>query len=57
MKFVRSLLCVTVVGVGILVAVPSTASASDSKSYDVVCVSRTIPIDPEPYRVCVYYPL
>lgn len=57
MKFVRSLLIVTLVGVGLLGPVPSNASASESQGYDVVCVTRTVPVDPEPFRVCVYYPL
>lgn len=42
---------------GVLVTTARPVLAAESDSYDVICVYRTIPGDPQPYRVCVPYPL
>lgn len=35
----------------------SATADQSSRSYDVICVERTVPTDPSPYRVCIPYPL
>jgi len=35
----------------------STVQGTAADSYPVLCITRTIPIDPEPYVICIYYPL
>ena len=54
----RFILSIAVVGT--LGTLATNASASDDahvRSYDVICVGRTVPGDPEPYTVCVPNPL
>lgn len=53
---VRSLICAMIVGSGLIVG-EAVAAAGALPSYDVICVERTLPVDPEPYRACVPYPL
>ena len=33
------------------------ASAEGVDSYQVICVTKTVPTDPEPYQLCVYEPI
>lgn len=49
-------LSLAIVGTG-FVAVATASTRSTDVSYPVICVSRTVPWDPEPYKVCVPYPL
>lgn len=54
---VRTLTCAALLGGSLTVMTSGHASTDTLPSYEVICVERTLPHDPEPYKVCVPYPL
>jgi hypothetical protein len=56
-KIGRILTSATLLASAYVVASSVPASAEEGRSYPVICVTRTIPTDPQPYEVCMFYPL